>query len=129
MENRQEARYGARSCFVECRTKRLFSFLKKKVQPDMFPLVNISEGGVQFLSHKEMERNAIVELVVSIPGESEPIQVKGRVAWIEKMEGREFYRIGAAFVGLKEKDLARLLALVKEGRLLPLDLSRHSART
>lgn len=129
MENRQEARYGARSCFVECRPKRLFNFLKKKVQPDMFPLVNISEGGVQFLSHKAMEKNQRVDLVVSIPGESEPFRVNGRVAWVEKMDGRDFYRVGAAFVGLKEKDLARLLSLVKEGRLQALDLSRHSART
>ncbi len=127
MENRGEARYAAKSCFVECRPKRLFSFLKK-VAADMFPLVNISEGGIQFLSHKEMTRDERVELAVSIPGEAEPLRVGGRVAWVEKMDGRDFYRVGAAFVGMTEKDKGRLLSMVKEGRLAPLDLSRHAAK-
>lgn len=127
MENRGEARYAAKSCFVECRPKRLFSFLKK-ARADMFPLVNISEGGIQFLSHKEMTKDERVELAVSIPGEPEPLRVGGRVAWVEKMSGRDFYRVGAAFVGMSEKDKGRLLTMVKEGRLTPLDLSRHAAK-
>lgn len=128
MENRGGTRYTARSCFVECRPKRLFPFLKK-AQADIFPLVNISEGGIQFLSHKAMARDDRVDLAISIPGEAELLRVGGRVAWVEKMEGRDFYRIGAAFVGMTEEDKGRLLSMVKERRLVPLDLSRHVAKT
>ncbi|MBI4341606.1 MAG: PilZ domain-containing protein [Candidatus Omnitrophica bacterium] len=44
-------------------------------------LVNLSAGGLRFRSEEQLEKDALLEVEVKIPGFREPLIIKGRVAW------------------------------------------------
>ena len=46
------------------------------------PVYDISYGGVRFLSNSQIKSGAELVLDIRIPGESDPLHFKGKVAWV-----------------------------------------------
>jgi len=58
---------------------------------------DLSVGGVQFSSNRQIEVNAGLTLQISFTRPNHSFLHKGRVVWIRKEEGKKSYRIGLFF--------------------------------
>ncbi len=80
--------------------------------------MDISEGGVCFLSERQLVTDAPVRVRLSLPRSKKPVDIKARVAWRRSIkeegskEGAGRYKVGLQFVGLKGKDKSRLSHLI-----------------
>ena len=71
--------------------------------------VDISKGGICFISEKLLETDSEVKIKMSLPRAKKTISAKVRVAWIKKMQRApgellDRYKVGTEFVSLKDKD-------------------------
>lgn len=71
--------------------------------------VDISEGGVCFISRRQLKTDAQVKIRLELLKNKESIYAKGRVAWLKKMEisspeAIDKYKIGLEFTALKNRD-------------------------
>lgn len=68
------------------------------------PILDISRGGLRFLSQKSYKINTKLLVKISVPGEQVPLQLKGRVRWAAANSGRSYkYQIGIQFNPYGEK--------------------------
>ncbi len=68
------------------------------------PVYDISYGGVRFLSNSQIKSGAELVLDIRIPGESDPLHFKGKVAWVAPHPGQSYqYEIGVQFHPYGEK--------------------------
>ena len=76
--------------------------------------LNISLGGVFVAAASPPELDAILDLCFALPG-GEPIEVRGRVAWIRRPDDQHPYPAGMAvqFSSLSEEATAAIAAYVK----------------
>jgi len=100
-------------------------FFTGEYTDDCYPVLDISRGGCNFLSHKPLKAKIKVSLKIVLPGEEDAaIVVKGRVVWVPPNLGRSYeYRIGIQFdpYGAKKgnnapESLERLKALEQKFR-------------
>ena len=59
--------------------------------------VNISKGGLGFVSHQRIPINKRIAIELDLFDENEPVVVIGRVRWVKTIGKSENYRIGLAF--------------------------------
>jgi Tfp pilus assembly protein PilZ len=86
---------------------------------DYYPVFDISRGGLRFLNHETIKLGTGVELKIVLPGESEALLARGRVAWTSLHPGKSYkYQVGiqfAPFGGQKGQNtheaLSRIIAL------------------
>jgi hypothetical protein len=61
------------------------------------PVVDISRGGVRFLTQKMVKPDTEVSLRISVPGERIPFTMKGVVKWSSPSEGKSYqFQIGVS---------------------------------
>ena len=77
---------------------------------------NINEGGVFVETDAPAELDTVVQLQFRVPGEDEPIQVSGRVAWISDGKGQSPSGMGVEFQELGPEARERINALVRRLR-------------
>jgi len=70
--------------------------------------LDISEGGFCFEGRSYLEKDAQVDVDLSIPRQKTPVYTKARVAWVKNIEGLTSnnisqYRAGLEFLGLTEQ--------------------------
>ena len=65
---------------------------------------NISEGGVLITSTDPIFISTILDLDISSPQLPEPIEIKGRVIWIQEINEGKAYELGVSFVKIADKD-------------------------
>jgi len=101
---RKNKRYD---CFVPIDTKKGGQF-------DMSQTVDISKGGVGFVSHKSIPLNKEVamELVLSETGES--VLVMGKVKWVVPIKNTETFRVGFIFNDIMQGSKIRFGAYFKD---------------
>jgi len=69
------------------------------------PVVDISRGGIQFLTLKPLKNNAKLTLKIAIPGERVPLTLKGEVRWSAPNPGKSYkYQVGIQFYPYGEKE-------------------------
>jgi len=70
------------------------------------PLIDISRGGLKFMGKKPPDIHSEVTLNISIPGETIPLTLFGKVQWISYLEEKDQYFIGVQFnpYGENEKE-------------------------
>lgn len=76
------------------------SFLFKSVSfiEEFCPIIDLSRGGVRFLTQKSLKENSKVFLKISVPGERIPLTLKGVVKWVLPSEGKSYqYQVGVQF--------------------------------
>jgi Tfp pilus assembly protein PilZ len=127
MERRRAKRYSAKRCKLSCAKASLLSFLRR-TEEQAFPVINISEGGLQFLSRSDMPQGVMLALTVEVPGEEQPLRMKGRVAWAKKVPNRPAFRIGIEFTKIAERVKKRIEMLKEAGKLEERDLSSYLRR-
>lgn len=112
---------GATLCY---RREGLLPFSKEYTE-ECFPIVDISRGGLRFLSETMLKVDAMLSLKVTLPGDETPLLIKGRVSWASVNPGVSYkYQIGIQFEPYGDKksendpeSLRRITAL--EQKFLP----------
>jgi hypothetical protein len=91
------------------------------------PTIDLSRGGLRFLSQDELKIGTPILLKISIPGERVPLELHGQVRWVTPNTGLSYnYQIGAQFNPYGEKkgqnypgSLVKIIAL--EQKFAPSD--------
>jgi hypothetical protein len=94
-------------------------FRKEAYSPEVFPLIDLSRGGVRFLTSIKLQLDKPVILKISIPGEEEPLELFGHIRWFAAAPDRSYrYQFGVQFDPYGDKEgfnpprtLDRLIAL------------------
>jgi len=83
---------------IPCSSKIDYSYEKKLVSKT----INISKGGLCFLSKNHLRTDSIIDIRLKIPGSREYFLAKARIAWVSKADGLDegFYKIGLEFIKL-----------------------------
>jgi Tfp pilus assembly protein PilZ len=67
-------------------------------------IVNISRGGINFLSQEPLPVNNPITMKVTVPGQTSPLNLKGLICWCLPDPGRsDEYQIGAQFLAFENK--------------------------
>jgi Tfp pilus assembly protein PilZ len=75
-----------------------FFFSKKQYVEEFYPVVEISRGGVRFLGKKLFTISSKVSIKISIPEESSPLILRGRIRWTSLNPAMSYkYQIGIQF--------------------------------
>jgi Tfp pilus assembly protein PilZ len=62
------------------------------------PIMDISRGGIRFLTQKMLKPDSEVTLRISVPGERIPFTMKGIVKWSSPGEGKSYpFQVGVQF--------------------------------
>ena len=60
--------------------------------------MDISRGGIHFLTQKVIKPDTEVTLLISVPGERIPFNMKGVVKWFARSEGKSYqFQVGVQF--------------------------------
>jgi hypothetical protein len=114
IERRLCQRFKIPGATISYRKEKLFSS-RKKIDEEFCPVLDVSRGGVRFLTQKLLKFKSRISLQLSIPGERVPLDLKGRVRWSNFNAGKSYkYQAGVQFnpYGL-EKDQNIPQALTK----------------
>ncbi len=75
-----------------------FFFSKKQYVEEFYPVVEISRGGVRFLGKKLFTISSKVSIKISLPEESSPFILTGKVRWTSLNPAMSYkYQIGIQF--------------------------------
>jgi Tfp pilus assembly protein PilZ len=75
-----------------------FFFSKKQYVEEFYPVVEISRGGVRFMGKKLFAISSHVSIKISIPEESSPLILRGKVRWTSLNPAMSYkYQIGIQF--------------------------------
>ena len=79
--------------------KRKFAFFRiGRYTDDYFPVIDLSRGGLCFLSQTRLKANARLRFKILVPGEEKPLRIDGHVRWVLPDPGMSYaYRIGVQF--------------------------------
>lgn len=103
IERRLCQRFKIPGATVSLRRERLL-FPPKTVDEEFCPVLDISRGGVRFLTQKALKFKTRVFLQVSIPGERIPLNLRGRVRWSSYNAGKSYrYQVGVQFNAYGER--------------------------
>jgi len=80
---------------------------------------NISGGGLKFHSVKSIKINTKISVSVDLPNKLQPITIKGRVIWCEKVDGKKpsqksLYDIGVEFLKMNHADRQKFVSYLCE---------------
>ncbi|MCJ7643378.1 MAG: PilZ domain-containing protein [Candidatus Aminicenantes bacterium] len=85
-------------------TKQKFLLSPKGFDEEFCPVLDISRGGVRFLTQKPLKFKAKVVLQISIPGERVPLNLKGCIRWSSFNPGKSYkFQAGVQFNAYGEK--------------------------
>jgi len=98
-----------------------------KYGEEFCPILDISRGGLRFLTQENLKINSNTTLKISLPGERVPLVMKGQVRWAAINAGKSYkYQIGVQFNPYGEKKgqnypgtLVKIIAL--EQKFAPLE--------
>lgn len=102
-EGRMCLRFEIPGATVSYKRRKLFVSPTKYCE-EFCPVVDISRGGIRFLSQIPLKIKSKVTLKISVPGEKVPLSLKGRVKWAFADSGKNYkYKIGVQFNPYAEK--------------------------
>ena len=75
-----------------------------KYGEEFCPILDISRGGLRYLTQENLKINMNVTLKISLPGERVPLVMKGQVRWVAINAGKSYkYQLGVQFNPYGEK--------------------------
>ena len=84
--------------------KEKLLFAPKTFNEEFCPVLDISRGGVRFLTQKTLKNGMRIVLQISIPGERIPLNLKGHVRWSSFNAGKSYrFQAGVQFNAYGEK--------------------------
>jgi Tfp pilus assembly protein PilZ len=134
VERRLCQRFKIPGATVSYRRERLFAS-KSGSDEEFCPVLDMSRGGVRFLTQKPLKFKSKVSLQLSVPGERVPLDLKGRVRWSTFNAGKSYkYQAGVQLnpYGLEKgqnvpQTLTKIVAL--EQKFVEPDASSGPAKT
>ncbi len=97
IERRLCQRFSIPGATVSYRKEKLFSSTTK-IHEESCPVLDLSRGGVRFLTQELPKFKTKVSLQLSIPGERAPLNLKGRFCWWASNPGKSYnYQVGVQF--------------------------------
>jgi hypothetical protein len=97
VERRLCQRFKIPGATVSYRKQKLFA-TKSKTDEEFCPVLDLSRGGVRFLTQKPLKFKSKISLQLSIPGERVPLDLTGRVRWSTFNAGKSYkYQAGVQF--------------------------------
>jgi hypothetical protein len=112
VERRLCQRFKIPGATVSYRKEKLFSS-RAGTDEDFCPVLDLSRGGIRFLTQKPLKFKSRIRLQLSIPGERVPLDLKGRVRWSTFNAGKSYkFQAGACSI-LRLKRAKRPQTLTK----------------
>ena len=75
-----------------------------KFSEEFCPVLDISRGGLRFLTQENLKMNIGITLHISLPGERVPLEMKGQIKWIAANPGKSYkFQAGVQFNPYGEK--------------------------
>ena len=87
----EQRKYRRTDCVVPVDGKQGTAF-------DGVKTVDISSGGMGFVSSKSIPLNEKIVVQLELQPEDEPVLVVGLVKWVSKIKNTGYYRVGMIFV-------------------------------
>lgn len=85
-------------------TRQKLLFSPKGFHEEFCPVLDISRGGVRFLTQRPLKFKAKVILQISVPGERVPLNLKGHIRWTSFNPGKSYkFQAGVQFNAYGEK--------------------------
>jgi hypothetical protein len=79
-------------------------FRKQAYGGEFLPVLDISRGGIRFLSHEPLDHNTKIFLKIQVPGDNFPLTMTGAVRWYSPNPGMSYkYQVGVQFFPYGEK--------------------------
>jgi len=101
MEEKRRFKRVPTKSIVMYRIEDYSQIYSKKLVPVKTPLsVDISIGGMQFISNQDLPFSTLLKIVVSPEGTSKAIDIVGKVAWAKPSEKYSGYQIGIEFLDI-----------------------------
>ena len=118
VEKRLCQRFRIAGATVSYRVMRLFSSGSGSDE-EFCPVLDLSRGGVRFLTQKPLKFKSRIRIQLTVPGERAPLDLCGRVRWSTFNTGKSYkYQAGVQFhpYGLEKgqnapQTLTRIVAL------------------
>lgn len=102
MEKKSEMRKNKRTeCFVPVDGKEGTVF-------DQVATVDISKGGLGFISRHRIRINKKIPIEIAFSEEGDPVFVLGKVKWVGPLAGTKNYRVGLIFEDIFRGSKSRL---------------------
>lgn len=70
--------------------------------------VDFSKGGLGLISSKKIPVNKEIAVELDLNADEEPVLAIGRVQWVRKVRGEDFYRLGMIFKDVLRGSKSRL---------------------
>jgi Tfp pilus assembly protein PilZ len=103
LEKRTCVRFRIPGATVKYKRPKSF-FRKSGYIAEFCPILDISRGGIRFLSTELLKFESETTLKISVPEESEPLSLTGIVRWYTVNPGQSYkYQIGVQFHPYGEK--------------------------
>jgi hypothetical protein len=97
VERRLCQRFRIPGATVSYRKERLFAS-KSRTDEDFCPVLDLSRGGVRFLTQKPLKFKSRIRIQLSVPGERVPLDLLGRVRWSTFNAGKSYkFQAGVQF--------------------------------
>ncbi len=97
IERRLCQRFKIPGATISYRKEKVLSS-PKEFEEEFCPVLDLSRGGVRFLSQKPLKFKSRIHLQISIPGEKIPLILKGKVRWSSFNPGKSYkYQTGIQF--------------------------------
>jgi Tfp pilus assembly protein PilZ len=97
VERRLCQRFKIPGATISYRKEKLFSS-KTGADEEFCPVLDLSRGGIRFLTQKPLKFKSRIHLQLSIPGERVPLDLKGRVRWSTFNAGKSYkFQAGVQF--------------------------------
>ena len=97
IERRVCQRFSIPGATVSYRKEGLFAS-KARSEEEFCPILDLSRGGVRFLTQKPLKFKSRVIVQLSVPGERVPLDIRGRVRWSTFNAGKSYkYQAGVQF--------------------------------
>ncbi|MBI4712715.1 MAG: PilZ domain-containing protein [Planctomycetes bacterium] len=114
-EHRQHKRYWVKGLKGRLRERYFLGLLSRPTLSE-YPCMDISEGGLQFVSKKSFKPKENILLDISAPLTREtPIRAKARVAWSRLSQEFGLYLIGARFISIPRARRSEFRIMIERG--------------
>jgi len=75
---------------------------------------DVSGGGIRFPVNKRLPQGAKLDLELTLPQETAPIQAQAEVIWSSRSRGRRTYEAGCQFIKIDPLDRGKIIRHVHE---------------
>ncbi len=120
-ERRENKRYGIKRLGIQYAKSKFAGMLGNF--SDKYLVLNISEGGLFFMSREELIQGQKVKVKFGINGEEQRLNACAEVVWSKKSDEHNAYRLGLKFTSMSSRTRKKLKTMIDGAVLDKIDFS------